>query len=162
MFLLGLKHANPLLVVEQLPNSCNIKLPLLCEWCDGALQRLFPWSVWKGKVTGEECPVLRQWEQSFSPHLVPSDSGRCIFSLCAWQGGPHSLNYPAVPLTPTPLFTQMKPQQIDSSDEGGNGLGPSCLFLYVPPSLSTPLSSSDLVIITHEWWMTVKYHNSNG
>ena len=146
----------PHVLDEQLLNSCNIKLLLLFEWCDGALGRQFPWSGWKGKVTGEECPVLRQWEQSFSPHLVPSDSGQCIFSLCAWQGGPHSLNYPAVPVTPTPLFTQMKPQRIASSDERGNGLGPTCLFLYVPPYFSlillgfTTLSSFDPAIITHE------------
>lgn len=65
----------------------------------------------------------------FFPHLVPGDSGRCIFSRCAWQGGPHWLNYPAVLVTPTPLFTQMKPQRIERSDERGNGVGPSCLFL---------------------------------
>lgn len=76
-----------------------------------------------------ECPALRQREQSFSPHLVPGDNGRCIFSRCAWQSVPHWLNYPAVLVTPTPLFTQMKPQRIDRSDERGNGVGPSCLFL---------------------------------
>lgn len=76
-----------------------------------------------------ECPALRQREQSFSPHLVPGDNGQCIFSRCAWQSVPHWLNYPAVLVTSTPLFTQMKPQRIDWSDERGNGVGPSCLFL---------------------------------
>lgn len=61
---------------------------------------------------------------------MPGDSGRCIFSRCAWQGGPRWLNYPAVPVTPTPLFTQTKPQRIERSDERANGLGPSCLLLY--------------------------------
>lgn len=91
-----------------------------------------------------ECPALRQREQSFSPHLVPGDSGRCIFSRCAWQGGPHWLNYPAVLVTPTPLFTQMKPQRIDRSDERGNGVGPGCLFLDLVHSfiaLCSPLPS---------------------
>ncbi len=91
-----------------------------------------------------EHPALRQWEQSFSPHLVPGDSGRCIFSRCAWQGGPHWLNYPAILVTPTPLFTQMKPQRIDRSDERGNGVGPGCLLLDLVRSfiaLCLPLPS---------------------
>lgn len=59
------------------------------------------------------------------PHLVPGDSGQCIFSRCAWQGGPRWLNYPAVLVTPAPLFTQTKPRRIERCDERANGLGPS-------------------------------------
>lgn len=75
------------------------------------------------------------------PHLVPGDNGRCIFSRCVWQSGPHWLNYPAVLVTPTPLFTQMKLQRIDRSDERGNGVGPSCLFLDVPCSFTALCSA---------------------
>ena len=110
-----------------------------------------------------ECPALRQRDQSFSPHLVPDDSGRCIFSRCAWQGGPHWLNYPAVLVTPTPLFTQMKPQRIDRSDERGNGVGPSCLFLdlvhsFIALCLPLPLffSGPTLTSSNNSWgsWFT--------
>lgn len=106
-----------------------------------------------------ECPALWQREQSFSPHLVPGDSGRCIFSRCAWQGSPHWLNYPAVLVTPTPLFTQMKPQHIDRSDERGNGVGPTCLFLDLvcsfialrsPLSSPTPTSSNSATAMAHD------------
>lgn len=66
------------------------------------------------------------------PHLVHGDSGQCIFSRYAWQGGPRWLNYPAVLVTPAPLFTQTKPQRIERRDERANGLGLSCLLLDTP------------------------------
>ena len=47
-------------------------------------------------------------------------------------------------MTPTPLFTQMKPQRIERSDERANGVGPGCLFLDLVPSfiaLCSPLPS---------------------
>lgn len=55
-------------------------------------------------------------EQSFSPHLECSDSVRCIFSRRAWQGGPLSLNYPQVQVTPTPLFTETNPSQTEEGE----------------------------------------------
>lgn len=61
-----------------------------------------------------DCPVLRQREQSSPPPptLCPVTVAD-IFSRCSWQGGPHWLNYPAVPVTPTPLFTRKRARQID-------------------------------------------------
>lgn len=139
-----------MLIHRSLISSCIIKRIHCCF--DGRLWSpksfSFPFFFFSGlEAEGHwwcECPALRQREQSFSPHLVPGDSGRCIFSRCAWQGGPHWLNYPAVLVTPTPLFTQMKPQRIERSDERANGVGPGCLFLDLVPSfiaLRSPLPS---------------------
>lgn len=71
------------------------------------------------------------------PHSLPSDSVRCIFSRHAWQGGPHWLNYPAVLVTPTPLFTCSGWSRV----MGGNGVGPGCLFLDPNSSLFNLYSS---------------------
>lgn len=146
-------------------SSCIIKgsIVVLMVYGDFGRKVLFScffFSVMAG-LEGEghwwcECPALRQREQSFSPHLVPGDSGRCIFSRCAWQGGPHWLNYPAVLVTPTPLFTQMKPQRIDWSDERGNGVGPSCLFLdlvcsFIASPLSLLLSNPNLFKLNNSY-----------
>lgn len=152
-----------MLIHRLLISSCFIKgsiVVLMVYWDFGAFSFLFLrfLSSFLAMAALEaeghrwcECPALRQREQSFSPHLVPGDSGRCIFSRCAWQGGPHWLNYPAVLVTPTPLFTQMKPQQIERSDERGNGVGPGCLFLdlvgcFIAHRLHRPSLSSYLTL----------------
>lgn len=154
-----------MLIHRLLISSCIIKGSIVVLMGDFGAQSLSRFLFFSGlEAEGHwwcECPALRQREQSFSPHLVPGDSGRCIFSRCAWQGGPHWLNYPAVLVTPTPLFTQMKPQRIERSDERANGVGPGCLFLdLVPsfycslfaPSLSVHLSNPNLF----------RLHNSYG